>query len=73
MVSFTKSRCPQLCFSASVSSDTFKGDVSIFSIGVDKTAAVPPQPRNKTAKKADVAIVLIVLMVLLELVIYKFN
>jgi hypothetical protein len=53
-----------------VSSETFKGKVSIFSIGVDKTTAELPQPENKTAIKAAFAINFNVLMELLDLVVF---
>ena len=52
MVSFKRSKCPQLCFSATVNSVVFKGDLSIFSIGVE-IIAVLPQLNNKDVSNAD--------------------
>src|SRR5690606_30980049 len=46
MVSAIRSAWPQFFFSVSVSSETFKGTVSMFSIGVD-TNVVAPQPIKK--------------------------
>ena len=53
MVSFTKSKCPQFCFSYSVNSCSLIGVLSIFDIGVDRISELPPQLDKRTAATAE--------------------
>ena len=66
MVSFTKSKCPQFCFSYSVNSCSLIGVLSIFDIGVDRISELPPQLDKRTAataenKKASINIIIVII------------